>query len=123
MSIALIEGWQRHADDLRPEVTREEPASTLGERLRAAPPSDRAGLAVDYVRQRVMAVLRLAPNEKPDRKDRLMDFGFDSLMAVEWTGVLIQALDGAVDLPSTLIFDYPTIEAIAELIRSQIEGL
>jgi acyl carrier protein len=68
-----------------------------------------------------MEVLRLEEDETPDRKDRLMDLGFDSLMAVELKGRLVQALDGAADLPSTLIFDYPTIEAISELIRSQLE--
>jgi acyl carrier protein len=83
--------------------------------------SDRTRLVVDYVREHVMEVLRLEEDETPDRKDRLMDLGFDSLMAVELKGRLVQALDGAADLPSTLIFDYPTIEAISELIRSQLE--
>ena len=95
---------------------------SLAAQLQVAPVSDRLHLAVDYVRQHVMDVLRLEANETPDRKDRLMDLGFDSLMAVELKGRLVKALDGMVDLPSTLIFDYPTIEAISELIRSQLEG-
>jgi acyl carrier protein len=69
-----------------------------------------------------MDVLRLEEDEAPDRKDRLMDLGFDSLMAVELKGRLVHALDGAADLPSTLIFDYPTIEAISELVRSELES-
>jgi SAM-dependent methyltransferase/acyl carrier protein len=98
-----------------------ESAPSLAAQLRDAPMSDRTRLVVDYVREHVMEVLRLEEDETPDRKDRLMDLGFDSLMAVELKGRLVQALDGAADLPSTLIFDYPTIEAISELIRSQLE--
>jgi acyl transferase domain-containing protein/SAM-dependent methyltransferase/acyl carrier protein len=103
-------------------VPAAEPTPSLAAQLQAAPASDRVYLAVDYVRQHVMDVLRLEENETPDRKDRLMDLGFDSLMAVELKGRLVKALDGTVDLPSTLIFDYPTIEAIAGLIRHQLEG-
>ncbi len=50
-----------------------------------------------------------------------MDLGFDSLMAVEFKRMLSRALDGNVDLPSTLVFDYPTIEAIAQYVGSQLE--
>jgi acyl transferase domain-containing protein/SAM-dependent methyltransferase/acyl carrier protein len=198
MSIALIEGWQRHADELRlgtllepdrwaevlssvgfdkvatfPELgsptevlghhvilarrpgvppaaaldvesgpptdahaevpgqqmagasqgtgERSEVAPTLVARLREAPLADRSNLIVEYVRGHVMDVLHLDSSDPPDRKDRLMDLGFDSLMAVELKGRLSQALEGTVSIPSTLIFDYPTIDAIATFMAVQLE--
>jgi acyl transferase domain-containing protein/SAM-dependent methyltransferase/aryl carrier-like protein len=98
------------------------PVPTLAEQLAAAPQSDRSRLAVEYVRRHVTQVLRLEPHETPGRNDRLLELGFDSLTAVELRGRLVRALGGAVDLPSTLVFDYPTIEAIAELIRGRLEA-
>ncbi len=48
----------------------------------------------------------------------LMDAGLDSLGAVE----LRNALEGQlkVQLPSTLVFDYPSINAVSEFIREQV---
>jgi acyl carrier protein len=90
-------------------------------RLREAPLADRSNLIVEYVRGHVMDVLHLDSSDPPDRKDRLMDLGFDSLMAVELKGRLSQALEGTVSIPSTLIFDYPTIDAIATFMAVQLE--
>jgi hypothetical protein len=65
------------------------------------------------VRERVMFVLKLDENEPPGRNDRLMDLGFDSLMAVQLRNSLSRGLGLERPLPATTLFDYPTIDALA----------
>jgi acyl transferase domain-containing protein/acyl carrier protein len=68
----------------------------------------------EFVRGEVMAVLRLSADERPSRQQRLLDLGIDSLMAVELRDRLSKALGPEHTLPATLVFDYPTIGAIAD---------
>jgi acyl carrier protein len=72
---------------------------------------------VEFVRGHVAEVLRLDPAHPPRRTQRLMDIGIDSLMAVELSGRLSTQLGLKRSLRSTLIFDHPTIQAIAEFIE------
>ncbi|WP_382328739.1 acyl carrier protein [Hydrogenophaga sp. UC242_50] len=65
------------------------------------------------MRDRVVRVLRLDKNDTPGRHDRLMDLGFDSLMAVQLRNQLGASLGLDKPLPATLMFDYPTIDALA----------
>ncbi|MBZ0294960.1 MAG: acyltransferase domain-containing protein [Anaerolineae bacterium] len=90
-----------------------EAAANLMAELEALPPDDQLDLLVDVVRDHVRRVLRLDAAQPLDRRDRLMEIGFDSLMAVELRSRLTAALALAENLPSTLMFDYPTPEAIA----------
>lgn len=80
----------------------------------AALPADRLDLLRDFVRERVVRVLRLEATESPGRNARLMDLGFDSLMAVQLRNQLGVGLGLDRPLPATLMFDYPTIDALAE---------
>ena len=192
VTVALIEGWQKHADDLRPQhpllkpdawarvlnaggfdavetfpktgsptevlghhvllargprlaggsTPERVPARTDIERSLSPPTGPRpesesshlvARLAsqtdgerneelVEFVRGHVTAVLRLSPAKAPRRTQRLLDIGVDSLMAVELAGRLTAGLGLERPLRSTLIFEHPTIQAIAEYIdRSALD--
>lgn len=93
----------------------------LRRRLDEVAPNERADLLVDYVRGCVNRVLRRNPDKPLDRRQRLMDLGVDSLMAVELRNVLTLGLGLAEPLPATLIFDQPTIEAVASFLDSQLD--
>jgi hypothetical protein len=82
-------------------------------RLHSMPSGARLDELASFVRACVVRVLRLDPSSPPDRTLRLMDLGIDSLMAVEFRNLVSQGLGSEVKLPATLIFDYPTIDAIA----------
>jgi acyl transferase domain-containing protein/SAM-dependent methyltransferase len=88
-------------------------ADSLRLRLAEAMPADRIEVMRDFVRARVMAVLRLDPADPPGRNARLMDLGFDSLMAVQLRNQLGTGLALEKPLPATLMFDHPTINALA----------
>jgi len=95
-------------------------ADALLEQLRVALPEERKEILLDMVRNHIMAVLRLDESSAPARRARLMDLGVDSLMAVELRGRLSTGLKLERKLPATLIFDYPTIEAITDYLLNEV---
>ena len=88
-------------------------AQAFRQRLLDAMAGERTELMRDFVRERVVRVLRLDPADAPGRADRLMDIGFDSLMAVQLRNQLGSGLGLDKPLPATLMFDHPTIDALA----------
>jgi SAM-dependent methyltransferase len=96
-----------------PSAVAQEPADAFRLRVAEALPGERVELLRDFVRERVVRVLRLDRNDPPGRHDRLMDLGFDSLMAVQLRNQLGTGLGLDKPLPATLMFDYPTIDALA----------
>jgi SAM-dependent methyltransferase len=89
-------------------------------RLAETLPIDRLELLRDFVRERVVRVLKLDAAEPPSRHDRLMDLGFDSLMAVQLRNQLAKGLGLERPLPATVMFDYPTIEALATYLLERV---
>ena len=79
-------------------------------------PGERLSVLQEMVCKKVMQVLGADAASQPARHDRLMELGMDSLMAVQLRNALSTALDLNPPLPSTLIFDYPTINAIADFL-------
>jgi hypothetical protein len=67
-----------------------------------------------------MRVLRLDAADAPGRNDRLMDIGFDSLMAVQLRNQLGSGLGLDKPLPATLMFDHPTIDALAAYLLERL---
>ncbi|MFZ0878441.1 MAG: methyltransferase, partial [Candidatus Acidiferrales bacterium] len=88
--------------------------------MRRSLPSERHELLVEFVREEVMRTLRIDASRPPDRRSRLMDLGLDSLMAVQLRNRLSKGLALGEPLPATLMFDYPTIEAIARYVSESI---
>lgn len=89
------------------------PADPWQARWKDAPPRERHAWLVGFVRDAVVRVARCDPSRPPDRRQRLSDLGLDSLMAIELRDWLATGLAIATPLPATLMFDYPTIDAIA----------
>jgi len=101
-------GTETRASELEQAAPREDARS----RITAAVPSERLELLREFVRESVIRVLRLGQDEAPARNARLMDLGFDSLMAVQLRNQLGAGLGLNRPLPATLMFDYPTIDSI-----------
>lgn len=97
-------------------------ASPLAAQIASAPADEREEIAAAAVRDCVIAVLRSDPNRPPARDARLLDVGLDSLMAVRLRNMLQKKLQLADPLPSTLVFDFPTIRHIARLIVKRVAG-
>ena len=83
------------------------------QRLRSASADEQSEILIELVRAELVRVLRLEASSVPGRHDRLMDLGMDSLMAVQLRNGLNRSLQLKKSLSSTLMFDYPTVSAIA----------
>jgi malonyl CoA-acyl carrier protein transacylase len=91
----------------------------LRDRLAAASSDEVDELLVDFVSQQVASVLRFDPASL-DPGARLMDLGVDSLMAVELRNRLAAGLQLKRRPSATLIFDHPTVRAIAGYLRRDV---
>jgi acyl transferase domain-containing protein/SAM-dependent methyltransferase len=120
------------ADERTPNAVLSDGATNSVERVRefrksleSVLPDERLELMNDYVRGRVMEVLRLDADRRPGIHHRLMDLGLDSLMAVQLRNLLESGLGLNGLLPATLMFDYPTIASISAFLltcTSSCEG-
>jgi acyl carrier protein len=89
----------------------------LTERLRNLSQDQRKRTLLDMVNSEAAAVLGLT-SVNPDRP--LHEVGLDSLMALELRNRVVAST--GLQLPTTLLFTYPTVSALAELIESHIRN-
>ncbi|MEW1847980.1 SDR family NAD(P)-dependent oxidoreductase, partial [Nonomuraea angiospora] len=104
----------------RTPVRRAGSANGLAQRLAALDPAERRAMLTDLVRGSAATVLGFADGSAIDRQRQFQDLGFDSLTAVEFRNQLNAAT--GLRLPATLIFDYPTAEAVAEFLAGELVG-
>jgi acyl transferase domain-containing protein/SAM-dependent methyltransferase len=87
------------------------PSSSLLEQLRAAADDDAQSLLTSLVRGEVAAVLGLDAARLMEPGQGFFKLGMDSLMTVELRGRLERSV--GIRLPTTIAFEYPTVEALS----------
>ncbi|NER48711.1 MAG: type I polyketide synthase [Symploca sp. SIO1A3] len=90
--------------------------SVFREQLEAAPISERYELLTTHIRSAIAKALGWTDVQKIGMRQPLFDLGLDSLMAVELKNRLESTLEAS--LSSTLLFDYPTVEALVEYLTN-----
>lgn len=88
--------------------------------LASAQPEQRRELLVTHIRAQVARVLNLDPAEPIELERGLFEMGLDSLMSVELKSHLETLVETS--LPSTLVFNYPTIADLAQYLETLVAG-
>ncbi|MGP3972356.1 SDR family NAD(P)-dependent oxidoreductase, partial [Streptomyces sp. 6N223] len=95
-------------------------ADSWAGRIAALPHEERERTVLDMVRAQVAIVLGHATPESIDPDRAFKALGFDSLTAVELRNRLGSAT--GLRLPATLIFDYPTLQALTTHLLAEVTG-
>ncbi len=93
---------------------------SLTPRLASLDKEARHAALIELVRTQVAAVLGHASADTIDPSSAFKGLGFDSLLAVELRNRLSGSLD--IQLPTTLVFDYPTPEELGAYLSEQLVG-
>ncbi len=88
--------------------------------LDKTPPNQQYDLLLSFITGKVVKVLGLDAGEIIDLQKPLNEMGLDSLMAVELRNLLSTGIDLERSLPASLVFDYPTVDAIAGYLARQL---
>ena len=97
------------------------PKTQLMQQLEGAPAYERRFLLMEHIRSQVAKVLGLMTSEQIGPRQKLFDLGLDSLMAVELKNYLESSL--GCPIPTTLLFDYPTLEALVNYLADEVIAL
>jgi NAD(P)-dependent dehydrogenase (short-subunit alcohol dehydrogenase family)/acyl carrier protein len=90
----------------------------LQRQLAEAPASRRRPMVAAFVRERALRALGMDSAKPIDPRTPLGELGLDSLLAVELRNTLGGAL--SVSLPASLLFDYPSIEALTAFLLAEV---
>jgi malonyl CoA-acyl carrier protein transacylase len=101
-----------------PEVRTKAPRQESDVRKQIETAADPRAVLSRHIQSVVARVLGLTEREEIDPRARLFDRGLESLMAVEMRGRFEESL--GCSLRPTLVFDYPTIEALTDHLLTKV---
>jgi polyketide synthase 12/myxalamid-type polyketide synthase MxaB len=93
----------------------------LLDKLNEVTPGERLEVTVMHMRRQAARVLALEEAQLPDPRRPLNELGFDSLTAVEFCNSVGHAIGQ--HLNPTILFDYPTLESLAEHVLRDVVQL
>ncbi|WP_437760883.1 SDR family NAD(P)-dependent oxidoreductase [Sorangium sp. So ce1389] len=111
---AQLEAGPAQPEQRRPELSR---------RIEETPPERRLDVVMDFVEAEVARVLGLDPPQRLDRGRGFFAMGITSLMAIDLQSRLQAAVGRPPALPSTLIFEFPTVEGLSAYLLRALSGL
>ncbi|MFE1273319.1 SDR family NAD(P)-dependent oxidoreductase, partial [Streptomyces sp. NPDC058758] len=97
-----------------------DPRGELGARLARLPDAARGQAVTELVDAHIAAVLDYGSGDRVERHTPFQKLGFSSLMATELRAALATAT--GLRLPTGLLFDHPTPEALARFVESELLG-
>ncbi len=90
------------------------------QRLVSIPPNQQRQFLLEHIHAQVVKAIGLEAGQEIDSRQPLNELGLDSLMAVELRNMLSDSLSLERNLPATLVFDYPTIDALTDFLAQDI---
>jgi acyl carrier protein len=90
------------------------------QKLASVPPNQQRQFLLEHVHAQVVKAIGLEAGQEIDPRQALNELGLDSLMAVELRNMLSNSLKLERNLPATLVFDYPTINALTDYLAQDI---
>ncbi|MCP4352170.1 MAG: SDR family NAD(P)-dependent oxidoreductase [Desulfobacterales bacterium] len=109
---------RRLLEQIEIQPVDETPQSEIIQKLEHAPANDRPDILTSHIQNEVAEILWLDSSDIPELNKGFFDMGIDSLLALELKKRLEKAL-GQI-LPTTLAFEHPTIETLADFLLREV---
>ncbi len=90
------------------------------QKLLNIPPNQQHQFLSEHIHAQVVRAIGLKDGQEIDPRQPLNELGLDSLMAVELRNMLSDSLSLERNLPATLVFDYPTINALTDFLAQDV---
>lgn len=117
---SFVDGTGAEKTSLGNEKLSNRHLSEEAQKVLDSPDDERRKNLLGFVLMQVAQVLKMESRQRPEEKNRLMDLGMDSLMAVELRNRLAKTLALQDRLPVSLIYDYPTPASIASVLEQEL---